>query len=389
MISGAAEAVDPVFELKKGKVMKVKPFIQVTIVILISMSVATEVWAQKKVIESDSQDATEVTRSDYVSDASFVVGTYKPASGDYSVASSAAAAKAFIAKLTADQQNRIKHDLQSAERRAWTNLPAPVDAGGVRMGDMSDEQVKAACDLMAAILSEQGYNKIRDIMLADDQLLDGGEPRRGFGTENFSLVVFGEPSETEPWCVQVDGHHVGVNVSVSGAELTIAPSFIGTQPEAFKIAGESFEPFAGETGHAYELVSSLTDEQVKQAVLRPKRQKILTGPGNDGKTPAAKGLPCSSLNDAQKKVLLKLIGNWVNDLPKSHAAKRMEEIAAEVDSMTFAWNGNREPGSDISYTIQSPSLIIEYACQNLGGNPLAHLHSMYRNPKNDYGNQLE
>jgi hypothetical protein len=67
----------------------------------------------------------------------------------------------------------------------------------------------------------------------------------------------------------------------------------------------------------------------------------------------------------------------------------MKEITHEVDAMTFSWNGNQEPGSDISYSIQGPSLIIEYACQNLGGNPLAHLHSMYRNPKNEYGNQLE
>jgi hypothetical protein len=260
--------------------MIVKSLIQM-LVLMATLLVAAEVSAQKPVIEPSSPEASSATRSDYVSDASFVVGTYKPAVQEYSVATATAAAKLFIASLTDEQRNRIQHDLQSAERRAWTNLPAPVDAGGVRMGDMSDEQVKAACDLMAAILSQQGYQKIRDIMLADDQLLEGSQPRRGFGTENFSLVVFGKPSETEPWCVQVDGHHVGVNVSITGAELTIAPSFIGTQPEVFEIAGESFEPFAGETGDAHEFIGSLTDEQIKQAVLTPKRQDIMTGPGND------------------------------------------------------------------------------------------------------------
>ena len=30
-------------------------------------------------------------------------------------------------------------------------------------------------------------------------------------------------------------------------------------------------------------------------------------------------------------------------------------------------------------------MIIEYACQDLGGRPLNHLHSMYRNPENEYG----
>ena len=36
-----------------------------------------------------------------------------------------------------------------------------------------------------------------------------------------------------------------------------------------------------------------------------------------------------------------------------------------------------------------PSLIIEYACQDLGGNPLDHLHTMYRDPTNEYGRQLD
>lgn len=62
---------------------------------------------------------------------------------------------------------------------------------------------------------------------------------------------------------------------------------------------------------------------------------------------------------------------------------------AEIELMKFSWNGNKQPGSDISYTIQSPSLIIEYACRDLGGNPLAHLHSMYRDPSDEYGKQLD
>ena len=57
--------------------------------------------------------------------------------------------------------------------------------------------------------------------------------------------------------------------------------------------------------------------------------------------------------------------------------------------MRFLWNGELEEGSDISYRIQSPSLVIEYACQDLGGDPQQHLHTMYRDPKNEYGGQLK
>lgn len=338
-----------------------------------------------------SQEVAAVTdeRNGFVSDASYIVGTYRPTAQDHTAKNLAAVANKFLDSLTSEQRQKAVHPMDSPERRQWTNLPAPPNAGGVRMGDLNESQLKLACDLLAGLFSKQGYNKMRDIMLADDQLLRGGRPRSGFGTENFSLVIFGEPNEMGSWAFQIDGHHVGTNVSVNGSELTISPSFIGTQPEAFQIGNKKFEPFSGETGDAYTLVATLSDEQVKQAVLQLQRAQILTGPGNDGKIPPAKGVACSTFNDTQKQLLLKLIFNWVGNMPESHASKRMKQIKAELDQVKFSWNGNKKPGSDISYTIQGPSLIIEYACQDLGGNPLAHLHSMYRDPTNEYGKQLD
>lgn len=336
-----------------------------------------------------AQESETPERSDFVSDASFVVGTYTPANRDHSTKSMVAATNAFLDSLTKKQREAASHKLKSPERRKWTNLPAPVDAGGVRLGDLKAEQVKKACDLLAVLFSEQGYNKMRDIMIADDQLLKNGKPRRGFGTENFSLVFFGTPSETKPWAFQIDGHHVGVNLAINGEAITMSPSFIGTQPHVFKVAGTEFKPFKNETGLAHKLVNSLTDEQIKAAVIDKSRAKILTGPGNDGLVPKAKGVDCSTFSEDQKKILSELISQWVNDLPPARAEKRLKQIESEFDKMKFSWNGNKAPQSDVSYMIQSPTLIIEYACQDLGGNPLDHLHSIYRNPAFEYGNQLK
>lgn len=339
--------------------------------------------------KAQAQETQTAQRSDFVSEASFVVGTYAPANRDHTPKALVTAANAFLKSLSEDQRKLASHDLKSQERREWTNLPAPQDAGGVRLGDLNSGQVKKACDLLACLLSEQGYNKMRDIMIADDQLLQNGKPRVGFGTENFSFVIFGEPSETEDWAFQIDGHHVGVNLAIKADNITMAPSFIGTQPHVFKVAGKEFKPFNNETGLAHKLVNSLTDEQAKAAILGPRRARIVTGPGNDDKVPTAKGVECSTFSDDQKKILSELISQWVNDLPAPQAEKRMKQLEAEFDKMKFSWNGNKAPKSDVSYVIQSPTLIIEYACQNLGGNPLDHLHSIYRNPNNDYGKQLK
>lgn len=326
---------------------------------------------------------------DYVSEASRVVGTYEPQSRDHSPQAMAEAAQAFLQTLDAEQRERVSLPLTDPERREWTNLPARADAGGLRLGDCNEEQVEAACDLMASLLSHQGYAKMCSIMLADDQLLEGGRRRQGIGTEDFAVVLFGDPSPEGPWAFQLDGHHVGLNLAIDGSNLTLSPSFIGTQPEAFHIADTHYRPLAGEIDGAYKLVNSLDDEQRSQAIVSSKRGRMKAGPGNDGKTLEPEGVSCAGFSKEQRDMLLALVAEWVNVLPNQQAKLRLQQLEEELSEMHFAWNGPTEPKSDISYTIQGPTLIIEYTCQDLGGNPPDHLHTIYRNPTNEYGGQLD
>ena len=328
------------------------------------------------------------TREQFVSDASFFVATHQPDFGKHKPEEMAKAANAFLETRGEKLGSKVRHKLTSSERRQWTNLPARRDAGGVRFGEMNEKQIRAACDLMATLFSEQGYRKMINIMIADDQLLRGGRARAGFGTEDFAIVIFGKPSASGDWAFQLDGHHVGVNVSIKGEKLTMSPSFIGTQPEAFKIT-KKVRPLGQETDSAYELLGSLTKKQLAKAIVSGRRGRIMTGPGNDGKVPEAKGLVAANMTDEQKEKLLALIGHWVNDMPEFTAKAEMESIKAEIDKVHFAWSGPKEKGGDISFAIQGPSVIIEYACQQLGGNPRDHLHTMYRNPKKEYLGQLK
>jgi len=333
-------------------------------------------------------NAREPVATDFVSEASRIVGSYEPNSREHSPQAMASAADAFLDSLDDDLRNRAALALDHPERRQWTNLPARPDAGGVRLGDCNIKQVQAFCDLMGTLFSEQGYAKMCNIMLADDQLLKDGQPRSGFGTENFSVVIFGKPSTEGPWAFQLDGHHVGVNLAIEGSKITMSPSFIGTQPEAVHIADKKIRPLTGEIDGAFELINSLDAPLQKQAILKPKRGRITTGPGNDAKIPEPAGVPCAAFNADQKIMLISLVAQWVNDLPPKQAKERLQQLRDEVDQMRFSWQGPTDVISDVSYTIQGPSLIIEYACQDIGGNPLDHLHTMYRDPTNEYGKQL-
>lgn len=68
----------------------------------------------------------------------------------------------------------------------------------------------------------------------------------------------------------------------------------------------------------------------------------------------------------------------------------MDQLKADLDDMWFAWSGPTafEPSLNITayYRIQGPHLVIEYAPQH--DEPANHVHTMYRDPANDYGLQL-
>ena len=40
------------------------------------------------------------------------------------------------------------------------------------------------------------------------------------------------------------------------------------------------------------------------------------------------------------------------------------------------------------WRIQGPAVIIEFCPQGLGGDPHNHIHAMYRDPANDYGESI-
>jgi hypothetical protein len=88
-------------------------------------------------------------------------------------------------------------------------------------------------------------------------------------------------------------------------------------------------------------------------------------------------------------MLVDLIAEWSGIVHESAAAARMAEIRTGLDQTWFAWSGpttHAEGRSGTSYyRIQGPSLVIEYAPQPLGGDPTQHVHTIYRDPTNDYG----
>ena len=326
----------------------------------------------------------------YESRAGAVLGMYRPAPPDRSPATMARAAARFLDSLDEAQRRSARYDLASPERRRWTNAPVRGQAGGVALGDLGDEQLRAFSDLLAALLSAKGYGKVRDVMLGDDlRATIDGEPNEGVGIEAFRFAVFGEPSPTSRWAVQLDGHHVALNITLDGEAYSMSPSFIGTYPQAFAVAGAELRPLGAETDLAHQLAASLTPEQRALAVIGEVRGALRVGPRWDGVVPEPVGIPGRLLNGTQKETLVALASQWFDVMPPEHARAHRERFLEGLADTRFAWSGPLAAGSDVSWSIQGPSVIIEYANDARGGadagNPVDHVHTVYRDPERDYG----
>jgi Protein of unknown function (DUF3500) len=297
----------------------------------------------------------------------------------------AAKANAFLEALDAQQRGKALLEYDSAKKSGWSNLPVTmVPRNGLRLGELTKAQRAAALDAVAAVLSKQGFQKVIDIINADDQLVTGKENKMRFGGDNFYLAFFGKPSATQPWMLQFGGHHLGINVTVVGKDSVLTPTHTGAQPTSFTRGGKTVRPLGPENDLAFKLVNDLDAKQQKQAVLGAKPKNLALGPGQDGKTISPEGIKGAALTEAQRGTLLELIGAWVHMLPEDAAAARLAALKAKLDDTYFAWYGPTTDGSAAYYRIQGPALVIEYAPQGSTN----HIHTIIRDPSNDYGTQL-
>ena len=88
-------------------------------------------------------------------------------------------------RLEAKQREKALLPFDSAKKPSWSNLPVPmVPRNGLSFGELTKPQRTAALEVVAAVLSKEGYQKVIDIMNADDQINKDKENKMKFGTEN-------------------------------------------------------------------------------------------------------------------------------------------------------------------------------------------------------------
>jgi Protein of unknown function (DUF3500) len=349
------------------------------------------------------------------------------------------AANSFLGTLDQKQRQSVLYAFDDQDqRKRWSNFPiAMVRRGGISMGEMSGIQRTAVMALLASVLSQRGIEKVQQIMDGDEvnKTTDqgpggnrGGPGRRGggppgnggppggpppgngvppfgaggrrggpgngpmFGKDLYYISFLGTPSVKDPWMLQFGGHHLALNITIAGEHGVLTPTLTGAQPALYTVDGKTVRPLGRESDKALALLNALDENQRKKAILSYELADLVLGPGQDGKTIQPEGLKATEMNERQRAMMLDVISEWAGIINESAAAARMDEIKAGLNDTWFAWSGptTASPGKNITayYRIQGPNLVIEYAPQTLGGDPALHVHTMYRDPTNDYGRKF-
>lgn len=306
------------------------------------------------------------------------------------------AANKFTQSLTDDQRKIAVLDYDTPKRVDWHFIPKP-ERKGLQIRDMNEDQRKAAHTLLRSALSQIGYDKAVKIMsleiiLKELEKSKTGAPLRD--SERYYFTIFGKPADAGRWGLSIEGHHLSLNFVVeNGKVISSTPTVFATNPATVKNEITGGQPkgtrlLAKEEQLAFDLVNSLTAEQLKTAVIDQTAPKDIRAAGEPQppQTPPV-GIPSSKLTADQQKTLQGLIDSYAENLPEPVAQDRWAAIrAGGLDGIHFAWAGAKNPGIGHYYRIQGTTFLIEFVNTqpDSAGNPANHIHSIWRDMRGDF-----
>ena len=312
-----------------------------------------------------------------------------------------AAAAVFLASLNDAQRTRTKFAVDDDEWRKWMNQSFYVRQG-VSFQEMNDKQREAAFNLMRAGLSAKGLQLTRDIMRLNETLAEITTDHEEHGEWKYHITVMGEPSATQPWGWQLDGHHAIINYFVMGDQVVMTPAFAGSEPviaNAGKYKGTRV--LQDEQNKGLAMINALDPAQRSKAIIKVSKtgNEVLTEAWRDNVVLDYAGLNVKEMSAAQRQQLMELVALYVNNMAEGHARVKMADVRAQLDRTWFAWIGGTGEGNVFYYRIHSPVILIEFDHQTpatlryLHADPklplLEHIHTVVRTPNgNDYGKDL-
>jgi hypothetical protein len=310
-----------------------------------------------------------------------------------SITSPSQAAMLFYNSLDQEQKKNACRAFSDSQRVNWDFVPRE-DRKGIRIGHLAQNQLSHFYNLVEATAGELTLDRIKSIRL-HEAILRGIENRpiddKYRDTTKYFIQLFGIEDSDATWGWKIEGHHICLNYVIQDDKVQSAtPSILCSNPAVvLKGPQEGLVLLKSERDLAKSLLTSLNQSQRPKAILSSetpkeifnylKRKAVLDEFG---------GIGFADLSSDQQKMLQELVNYYIRRASKLFVKDIQARIdAAGWDKVSFAWLGseNINPGNTHYYRIQGPEFIIEYDNYQNNGN---HVHSIFRDVKNDFGDAL-
>ena len=307
------------------------------------------------------------------------------------ISASSEAAEKLLMSFDRERRSNLLLEFEDVDRFEWSNLPInEYPRKGIPLKEMDDAQKKLVQQLLRKSLSDLGYLQVNWIFWNDERRKRDREKANNptapyYGHGNYWVTVFGNPSATEDWAWQLEGHHLSINVSFVNGKVATTPLFLGADPAIVPDG-----PFAGleildvPSNVSRKLMQSLDDAQQQKAIVsRELYADILTRSGDEPHTKKLDGLSVQEMNNDQQHMLRQIIEHYVRTFDKAPAQAYLADWETNLpNDLMFAWSGSTDSGAPIYFRIQSADFLIEY--DNRSGEP-NHIHSVWYDLKNKFG----
>lgn len=344
---------------------------------------------------SDDSSSSSSSSSDATSSQSSTA-TASTGAGKANTAEVVTAANAFLKTLSDDDKDTALYDFDDeAKAKGWSNFPTSfVARNGIEFAGLDDDQKAAALKVMETALSEQGYEELEDIRVADAYLSEvgssgsGGGPGGGddYGADKYYLAFFGEPSETEQFTVQFNGHHAAYNITYYKDDVSLSPTLTAIEPSTFETDGKSYTPLQDKRDTTIAAIGSLSDSELEKAEIDGSFDDLLLGPGNDGPFPDPEGVVVGDLTEEQQDKVTAMIRTWVDDLDEEAAEALVAKYVSEYDKTYLGWSGATAIDNKDTYVrVDGPAVWVEFSNQSGVVVDGVHQHTIFRDQTADYG----
>lgn len=298
-------------------------------------------------------------------------------------------------------------DFNDTARVKWNNLPLGLRArAGLSLGKMDNPQRRLVHRILSASLSSQGYLKASGVMHLDNLIngfYDSLYLQKSFSDSvyafirtlqwshnNYFFAFFGNPRDPH-WGFKLEGHHLSVNFTFSGEQVSVTPFFIGTDPAEYTLSEYAgWRVLGQEEDLGIRFIQMLSPEARKKATQAGDAPfDIITAAESGKRLIDYWGIPAKELNAKEKGVLEQMIREFVFNLEYGKAIIAYEKIKkAGIDNVWFGWIGAYEEKKPHYYVINGPGFLIEF--DNSGGprREANHIHAIWREKGNEYGEDL-